>query len=72
MDNITHPLKKNKGDLKYFKPKIEYSRFITNNVQRSEDEVIWIQYSKLKQNENYESIIEELQVQNISFGNKTQ
>ena len=65
-------LKEDEGDGKFFKPVIEYNRFITNDAQRPEEEVIRIQFSKLKRNENYEPIIQELRARNINFGNETQ
>ena len=42
MDKITHTLKADEGNGKFFKPVIDQSKFITSNTQRPKEEVIQI------------------------------
>ena len=60
-------LKDHEGDSKYFKPVIDHGRFITNDAQRPEQEVIRVQFSKLKKDDNYESVLQELRARNITY-----
>ena len=54
----------------YFKPVTDFNQFITSDTQRSKEPVIRVQYSKLKRDNNFESIINELREQSIDYGSK--
>ena len=65
-------LKEHERDSNYFKPITDHRKFITSDAQRSEEERVQIQYSKLRRKHNFESIISELNKRKIAYEAGTQ
>ena len=61
-------LKEHEGNNKYFKTVTNFKEFITSDSQRSEEPVIHVQCSKLKRDDNFESIINKLKERNFDYG----